>query len=186
MGVPTKLTRAFPEALDKLAMCPGLLWCWLDGTGSDCCLPIYFISSEGKHNYEERGTNSWKPSLSVWTGSQLQCKQLILNPPLEGPSSAGLPGCLDSSHTVVTRIKGTQCYPRASALVDFWKELLLLLSHVSCRPVSMDLYFFFKSLFRWVNTKDIKSCGVFIAQIRILFKSATHMLRDSLFAEFAV
>lgn len=25
MGVPTKLTRVFPEAVDKLAMCPGLL-----------------------------------------------------------------------------------------------------------------------------------------------------------------
>lgn len=83
MGVPTKLTRAFCEALDKLAMCPGLLWCWLDETGSDCCLPIYFISSEGKHSYEDRGTNSClfeleaNCSASSWSSALLRRDQAL-------------------------------------------------------------------------------------------------------------
>lgn len=34
-------------------MCLGLFWCWLYGTGSDCCLLVYFIFIEGKYNYGE-------------------------------------------------------------------------------------------------------------------------------------
>lgn len=49
MGIPTKLTRVFPEAVHKLAMCPGLFCCWLYGGGSDCCLLVYFIFIEGKY-----------------------------------------------------------------------------------------------------------------------------------------
>lgn len=65
MRVPTKLTRVFPEDINKLMMCPGLFWCWLYGTG----LLVYFIFIEGKCNWEELwGFNTWKPNLSIWTG----------------------------------------------------------------------------------------------------------------------
>lgn len=49
MGIPTKLSRVFPEAVHKLAMCPGLFCCWLYRGGSDCCLLVYFIFIEGKY-----------------------------------------------------------------------------------------------------------------------------------------
>lgn len=53
MGVPTKLTMVFPEAVHNLMMCPGLFFCWIYGTGSDFCLLVYFLFIEGKYNYEE-------------------------------------------------------------------------------------------------------------------------------------
>lgn len=53
MAVPTKLTRVSPEAVHKITTCPGLFWCWLYGTESDCYLLVYFIFIKDKYNYEK-------------------------------------------------------------------------------------------------------------------------------------
>lgn len=47
------------------------------------------------------------------------------------------------------------------------------------------LFFFFKRLLRWVNTKGIKN-RVIIAEIRILLEIEMHTFQDSLSKEFAV
>lgn len=104
------------------------LWKWIR-----LLPPIYFISSKGKHNYEEQGINSWKLNwfeLEASCGGTKLCRAARLFR-LQSDSCYQNPRCLVVNPEQVPCVR-----------VGFWKELVLFLLHALCWPASPDYYFF--------------------------------------------